>query len=158
MPEALARHRRRVLPLLAVLVALTAGQLAATSPQARAAGVLLSQGKPTTASSTENAGTAASAATDGNTGTRWSSAFTDPQWLSVDLGATAALDRVVLTWEAAHATTFQLQTSADGVTWTTIHTTTNGAGGTQDIPVTGTGRHVRLFGTARATGYGYSLW
>ena len=31
---------------------------------------------------------AASAAVDGNTGTRWSSAFSDPQWLQVDLGAT----------------------------------------------------------------------
>ncbi|MEU4746042.1 glycoside hydrolase family 3 N-terminal domain-containing protein, partial [Actinosynnema sp. NPDC023658] len=30
--------------------------------------------------------------------------------------------------------------------------------GTQDVAVTGTGRHVRLLGTARATGYGYSLW
>ncbi|MCC8250014.1 discoidin domain-containing protein [Saccharothrix luteola] len=157
MPEAPARQRRRVLPLLVVLAALIAGQLTA-SREARAAGVLLSQGKPTTASSTENAGTAASAATDGNAGTRWSSAFTDPQWLSVDLGATATLDRVVLTWEAAHATAFQLQTSADGSTWTTIHTAANAAGGTQSIPVTGTGRHVRLFGTARATGYGYSLW
>ena len=27
-------------------------------------------------------------AVDGNTGTRWSSAFTDPQWLQVDLGST----------------------------------------------------------------------
>ena len=32
----------------------------------------------------------ASAAVDGNAGTRWSSAFSDPQWLQVDLGAIAA--------------------------------------------------------------------
>ena len=38
--------------------------------------------QPATASSTENAGTPAAAAVDGNTGTRWSSAFTDPQWLA----------------------------------------------------------------------------
>ena len=47
------------------------------------------QGRPATASSTENATFPASAAVDGNAGTRWSSAFADPQWLQVDLGATA---------------------------------------------------------------------
>ena len=26
------------------------------------------------------------------------------------------------------------------------------------MPVTGSGRYVRVYGTARATGYGYSLW
>ncbi|QFZ21417.1 discoidin domain-containing protein [Saccharothrix syringae] len=156
MPATPTRQRRRVVPLLALLTALTAGQLAAT--RAEAESTLLSQGKPTTASSTENAGTPASAATDGSTTTRWSSAFSDPQWLQVDLGATAAIDRVTLLWEAAHATAFQVQTSANGTTWTTVHTTANGTGGTQDLNVTGTGRYVRVLGTARATGYGYSLW
>ena len=36
--------------------------------------------------------------------------------------------------------------------------TTTGAGGTQTLNVTGTGRYVRMYGTARGTGYGYSLW
>ncbi|HZR54663.1 MAG TPA: discoidin domain-containing protein, partial [Streptosporangiaceae bacterium] len=44
--------------------------------------------KTATASSLENASFPASAAVDGNTGTRWSSAFSDPQWLEVDLGST----------------------------------------------------------------------
>ena len=57
----------------------------------------------------------ASNAVDGNTGTRWSSAFSDPQWLQVDLGATASITQVVLQWEAAYATAFQIQTSPDGV-------------------------------------------
>jgi hypothetical protein len=26
------------------------------------------------------------------------------------------------------------------------------------IPLSGSGRYVRLYGTARGTGYGYSLW
>ncbi len=43
------------------------------------------------------------AAVDGNTGTRWSSAFSDPQWIQVDLGATATIDQVVLNWEPAYA-------------------------------------------------------
>ena len=125
---------------------------------ATAADPLLSQGKPTTASSTENAGTPASAATDGNTGTRWASAFSDPQWLQVDLGATATITQVSLNWEAAYGRAFQLQTSADGSTWTSIYSTTTGTGGVQTLAVTGSGRYVRMYGTQRATGYGYSLY
>src|SRR5438552_3885159 len=44
--------------------------------------------RPATASDIENAGLPAPAAVDGDTGTRWSSAFSDPQWLQVDLGTT----------------------------------------------------------------------
>ncbi len=116
------------------------------------------QGKPATASSVENAGTPAAAAVDGNTGTRWSSQFSDPQWLQVDLGGSTSVCQVVLSWEAAYATTFQIQVSADAATWTSIYSTTSGTGGTQTLAVNGTGRYVRMYGTARATGWGYSLW
>ncbi|HZN74619.1 MAG TPA: discoidin domain-containing protein, partial [Micromonosporaceae bacterium] len=125
---------------------------------ASAAPTLLSQGKPATASSIENSGTPASAAVDGNTGTRWASAFSDPQWLQVDLGSTANLSQVVLRWEAAYGRAFQIQVSANAVDWQSIHSTTNGTGGVQTINVSGTGRYVRMFGTQRATQYGYSLW
>ncbi len=121
-------------------------------------GADIAQGKPTTASSVENAGTPAADATDGNTGTRWSSAFSDPQWLQVDLGQTYSISDVTLNWEAAYAKAFQIQTSPDGATWTTIYSTTTGTGGVQDLPVTGTGRYIRMYGTQRATQYGYSLW
>jgi hypothetical protein len=121
-------------------------------------GTLLSQGKTATASSTENAGTPASAAVDGDTGTRWSSAFSDPQWLQVDLGATHSISKVALNWEAAYAKAFQIQTSNDGTNWTTIYSTTTGTGGAQSLAVTGSGRYVRMNGTQRATAYGYSLW
>ncbi|MEU5389518.1 discoidin domain-containing protein, partial [Kitasatospora cineracea] len=69
--------------LAAALVAALVLLLPAT--RAQAAPVLLSQGKAATASSTENYGTPASNAVDGDTGTRWSSAAADPQWLQVDL-------------------------------------------------------------------------
>ncbi len=114
--------------------------------------------KTATASSVENAGTPAGDATDGNTGTRWSSAFSDPQWLEVDLGSVTSICQVVLDWEAAYATAFQVQTSMDGSTWTSIYSTTTGTGGTQTLSVSGSGRYLRVYGTARATQYGYSLW
>ncbi|GHJ16461.1 MULTISPECIES: discoidin domain-containing protein [unclassified Micromonospora] len=156
LPPVRRRPVRRLLAALAALLA--AGALTAPAGPARAADPLLSQGRPTTASSTENAGSPASNATDGNTGTRWSSAFADPQWIQVDLGATATVSRVSLTWEGAYARAYQVQTSTDGTTWTTVFSTTNGDGGTDDLTVSGTGRYVRMYGTARATAYGYSLW
>ncbi|MFJ9733423.1 discoidin domain-containing protein [Streptomyces sp. NPDC101171] len=116
------------------------------------------QGRPAGASSTENAGTPASAAFDGDTGTRWSSQAADPQWLRVDLGSVKDLCRIDLTWEAAYGKDFQLQASADGQTWTTLKSVTGATGGTAAYDVSGTGRYVRVYGTARGTGYGYSLW
>jgi F5/8 type C domain/Ricin-type beta-trefoil lectin domain len=118
----------------------------------------LALNQPTTASSLENAGFTAADATDGNTGTRWSSAFSDPQWLEVDLGSSKTICGVTLDWETAYATGFQIQTSTDGTNWTTIYSTTAGTGGDQALSVTGTGRYIRMYGTARATQYGYSLW
>ena len=121
-------------------------------------GGLLSQGHPATASSLENSGHPASYAVDGDTTTRWSSAYSDPQWLEVDLGATHAISQVIINWQTAYATAFQIQTSTDGTTWTTIYTTTTSTGGIQTLPVTGSGRYIRMYGTHRATGYGYSIW
>ena len=150
-------RRISIIGLVLALVAALA-LLAGPPGRAAAASTLLSQGKTATASSTESAAYPASDAVDGNTGTRWSSAFSDPQWLEVNLGSSASITQVVLQWEAAYATAFQIQTSSDGTNWTTIYSTTTGTGGTQTLNVTGTGRYVRMYGTARATAYGYSLW
>ena len=76
----------------------------------------------------------------------------------MDLGATQRSARSTLNWEAAYAKAFQIQTSDDGTNWTTIKTVTGGTGGIQTLDVTGSGRYVRMYGTARGTGYGYSLW
>ena len=59
---------------------------------------------------------------------------------------------------SAYATAFQVQVSADNTNWTTIYSTTTGPGGVQNLTVSGTGRYIRMYGTARATQYGYSLW
>jgi hypothetical protein len=115
-------------------------------------------GKPATSSSVEGAPFGAGAAVDGNGGTRWSSAFSDPQWIRIDLGATHTISRVVLRWEAAFGRAFQIQTSPNGTTWTTIFSTTNATGGVNDLVVSGTGRFIRMNGTARGTPWGYSLF
>ncbi len=144
----------RAVPALVALLVL--GLLAGPSP-ARAA-TLLSQGRPVTASSSEGAGNPASAAVDGDPGTRWASAWSDPQWLQVDLGAPADISQVTLNWEAAYATAYEIQISADAASWQTVYSTTTAVGGIQTLAVAGHGRYVRLSGTHRVGGYGYSLW
>jgi beta-glucosidase len=152
------RRRRRMRLLIACVSALSLIYLGLTAANASAADTLLSQGKLATASSTESAAFPAADAVDGNTGTRWSSAFADPQWLQVDLGAPATISSVQLSWEAAYATAFQIQSSTDAATWNTIYSTTTGTGGNQTLAVSGSGRFMRVYTTARATQWGVSLW
>ena len=76
----------------------------------------------------------------------------------VDLGQSYAIGRVKLTWEAAYGSAYQIQTSADGTTWTTVRSVTGGDGGVDDnTALAATGRYVRINGTTRATAWGYSL-
>jgi chitinase len=131
----------------------------ATSTATPVSGSNLALNRPASGSSVETASFPASAAVDGNTTTtRWSSLYSDPQWLMVDLGATATIGRVVLRWEAAYGKAYQIQVSNDASTWTSIYSTTTGAGGVNDLTVSGSGRYVRMYGTARGTAWGYSLW
>ena len=118
---------------------------------------LLSQGRPVVASSAEGPFAAANAV-DGNASTRWGSAFTNNEWIYVDLGSTATISRVVLNWETAYGSGYQIQVSNDATTWTTVFTTTTGNGAIDDLTVSGSGRYVRMLGTARATQWGYSLF
>ena len=84
-------------------------------------------------------------AVDGLPDTRWSSEFSDPQWLAIDLGAPTRISRVILDWEAACAESYAIQVSLDGNTWTDVYTTTNGKGDTEDIKFApATARWVRL--------------
>ncbi|MFF3030973.1 glycoside hydrolase family 6 protein [Streptomyces rubiginosohelvolus] len=123
-------------------------------------GTLLSQGKKTWASSSENGGVTPDKAVDGDGTTRWASSFQDNQWINVDLGSSKELSRVVLTWEAAYARGYRVQVSDDAnfVTWKDVYSTTTGDGGVDTLDVNGSGRYVRVLGRTRATPYGISLY
>ncbi|WP_185030223.1 discoidin domain-containing protein [Streptomyces candidus] len=151
--------RPRAAALLLTVGAVMASSLTLVgAPSAAAADTLLSQGRPATAS-TQEGGFTASAAVDGDlTGTRWASEWRDPQWIQVDLGRQANLSRAVLTWEAAYGKAYTIQASDNGTDWRTLKTVTQGDGGTDDLALSGSGRYVRMLGTERAGGYGYSLW
>jgi len=114
--------------------------------------------KPITTSSLESTSYPATAANDGNLSTRWSSSFSDPQWLKIDLQNTYELTGARIVWEAAAAKSFKIQVSNDGVNWSDVYSTTSGNGGTDDFSFTVTARYIRMYSTARTTIYGNSIY
>ncbi len=132
---------------------------------------LLSLGRPAYAS-TVNGGDVAARATDDDINTAWGAAWNiDNQWIDVDLGAAAEIDRVVLSWQSpsTYATRYEIQVSDDEMNWQTIYTQDNGTGGirvpdvngndycVEDLTVSGTGRYVRMYAPKCVTGYGAAL-
>jgi uncharacterized repeat protein (TIGR02543 family) len=145
----------------------TGGTLAAGS-------VNLALGKPAVASSVEAGGLPASNATDGSLSesSRWSSLYSDNEWICVDLGSVCTVQRVVLPWETAYGRSYKLQVSNDAATWSEVYSTTTGAGGVDDITLSApngtvtktpnqtsytSGQTVTLQATPNA-GYTFSGW
>lgn len=118
-------------------------------------------GKTATASSVSQP---AGRAIDGDNGSRWESAASDPQWIAIDLGEIYHLDSVLLNWEGAYGKSYKIQVSSvadpqQNSDWTDVFTETNGNGGLDSIALGGVdGRHIRMYGLTRGTPYGYSLW
>ncbi len=114
--------------------------------------------KSASASSVENATLPASNAFDGLVSTRWSSLYSDPQNIDVDLGQKYKICRVILKWETALGKDFRIQTSDDAVNWTTIQTVYGNTSYFNSLDMNASGRFVRMFGIGRGTLYGYSLY
>jgi glucose/arabinose dehydrogenase len=119
----------------------------------------LALNKATFSSSNENGGTLASYATDGNLTTRWSSQFQDPQYIYVDLGQVYSINRVNIVWENAYGKDYSIQVSNDATTWNEVKPVTDNTSKNNDwTGLSASGQFVRIYGTARATGYGYSIY
>ena len=96
---------------------------------------------------------------DGEPRTRRGSAFSDPQWISVDIGAPYALRRIVLNWQNAAARVYEIELSLDGVHWTSVAKVSDGKPGVHEFDAGGVrGHYLRVTGTQRTTGYRYSLY
>lgn len=126
-------------------------------------GVVTLRGVATSASSVEDTSFPSAFAFDGDPNTRWASAYADPQWITVDLGAPRYIDSVKLVWEYASAADYTIQLSNDGSSWTTVATKTGASTGFRTDVVTAlssrVGRYVRMLGTRRTDiNYGYSLY
>jgi hypothetical protein len=97
-------------------------------------------------------------AIDGNLSTRWSSAFSDPQWIYIDFGKPKTFNVITLDWEAAYGKAYEIQISNNAADWTAIYAKTDGAGEKDVIYFKKqTARYVRMYGTQRGTKWGYSL-
>lgn len=109
---------------------------------------------------TASAGNAA-AAIDNNPGSRWESAFEDPQWIMLDFASPKNVTDIVISWEAANAKDYIIESSNNGTDWTNRVSRSEMAGGQRTdylFDLNFEARYVRLTGTARNMNYGYSIW
>lgn len=111
-----------------------------------------------TVSSTDGYAGGAGALNDGDGATRWASAWSDDEWLTIDLLNTYALSQINLQWESAYAANYEVQTSIDGTQWSVVHVENNGSGGQEIVLLNEVARFVKVQGVSRATQWGYSLW
>ncbi|MEY9878122.1 hyaluronoglucosaminidase [Streptacidiphilus sp. MAP12-33] len=123
------------------------------------AGPDLATGGTATSSADETSDFPASNVNDGDPTTRWSSPAQDDEWVQVQLAAPATLGEVVLHWQDAYASRYEVQTSMDGTHWTTAAAVNSGHGGDETVRFAAvTAQYVRMQGLSRATRFGYSLW
>ena len=97
---------------------------------------------------------------DDNPSTRWASGYDDNSWVQVKLAEPTVVRGITINWEAACANAYELQTSNDGTTWTTLRTVNDSTCGLdlftfdEGDPV----QYVRMQGIDRKTTWGYSIW
>ncbi|MGW3787261.1 discoidin domain-containing protein [Micromonospora chokoriensis] len=152
---------------------------APATPPATPQATDLARYRPVAVSSTDYAPTPATFAVDGLPqvgvrGSGWRAAGNaDPQWISVDLQALCRVEAVTLVFEAtladgpfdgnytetdgdeilsSAATSYRIEVSTDGRTWTSVYETTEGQGGVQAIklPEPVTARWIRMTATKRS--------
>lgn len=103
-------------------------------------------------------------AVDGNYDTYWLSEGNDDvqskcnQSLTVDLGKTYTIGRVVLQWQVEYGNIWDLQVSADGKNFKTVYRQLEGNGEDEDIAIYAENvRYVRMQGILMGRGSGYSI-
>jgi len=144
----------------AVKTGLTDSDVSTSQYTISAAPVNLALNRPALSSSSLGGGTS-DKAFDGIANTRWESIHAvDPQWLSVDIGA-SIISGVKLTWEAAAGKNYKIQVSNDNLEWTDVYEKTNGTNAaveevTFKTPINA--EFVRMYGISRTMQYGYSLF
>jgi len=98
-------------------------------------------------------------AVDGRSDRRWSSQYSDDEWISVEMEEPATLERIMLHWEYAYGKNYKIEVSVNGTDWIEVYEEICSNGGYDRIlfdPVEAT--HVRMYGVTRGTQFGFSLW
>ncbi|MFD3523649.1 beta-N-acetylglucosaminidase domain-containing protein [Streptomyces sp. NPDC058653] len=129
------------------------------SPRTGGGDLLRTPGAVPSSSGDETPAFPATAASDGDPATRWSSPAEDGAWWQVELAEPVRLGQVVLNWQDAYASAYRVQVSADGRVWRDAVRVADGAGGRESVRMDEKDtRFVRIQGERRATRFGYSLW
>lgn len=97
---------------------------------------------------------------DGNLLTRWSSNYTDNQWITFDFGICKVLNKIAIFWEAAYAIDYDILISQDNQNWQTLLSLKGKDGKVDEIefaPVKA--RYVKIIGIKRFNPeWGISIW
>ena len=96
---------------------------------------------------------------DENAATRWSSNFSEPQWLIIDLGKTCDVDKMTINWESAYATSYNIEVSRDKDNWAEVYSTQEGKGSTESITFKPQKtRYIKINCLKRKGQWGFSIW
>lgn len=113
------------------------------------------------ASSQASDGYAARLVNDNNTGSRWAAGSYDSgEYVGVDLGALYSLTSVAMIWEGAYATSYDVQVSTDGTTYTTAKSVTATSAETIEVTFDSAveAQFIRIMCNTNALPYGYSIF
>lgn len=117
----------------------------------------LALGKAVAVSSNEKESLSPLNVVDGDDSTRWSSQWSNDEYLTIDLGADSSIRKVVLNWDVAYAKRYQIQVSDDNQGWSTLRNVKSGDGGIDSFTLAGQGRYVKIMCKKGATPFGFSL-
>jgi len=120
--------------------------------------VNLTLNKDVIVSSIERDGLEGEKAVDGDYSSRWSSQFSDPQYLIIDFGTVKNFNQIKLFWETAYGKEYKVEISDNKSNWSTIVYQTNGIGGIEQYEPDASARYLRIYGIKRGTSWGYSLY
>ena len=109
---------------------------------------------------TSTSGTAA-LAFDGDLNSRWESAQSDPQVLTIDLSSAKNFNRIAFKWEGAYSSDYEIAISDDGEEWETVASVETSSYEEFQLlsfnPVQ-TARYIRFTGNKRGTVWGHSFF
>jgi subtilisin family serine protease len=115
----------------------------------------LALNRPVTVASYLNKGHMGEEAVDGQVASFWATAKAKKgdalpsEWITVDLGSSVSIGAVLLVWGQQYATSYTIQVSDDGSTWTTVFGTMSGDGDHDAITLPSiTARYVKMESTA----------
>jgi beta-glucosidase len=118
----------------------------------------LALNKPVQASSSESVELVPHFGVDGNSGTRWSSLFYDPQEYNIDLEGVFDIIQIRIQWETAYSKSFKIEVSENSIDWEEVIFEDDSDGNVDEFNIDATARYIRFTGIERATEWGHSFY